>query len=550
MQRNFLFVVALASAAAERYTLEQDALLPHASAWARVGRANGSSRISLTIAVRQSNLDALEELVLRVSDPESPAYGKHLTLEQVNALVAPRAESTEKVRDFLGARNVTSCESSASGDFVRCQVTVAEAEVLLEAEYYLYKHTKTGLTATRTSSYSLPADISGHVDFVSPTVRFPTVQRRARRASPAAGERRNTPDSLRELYRVGSAEGSAGRQACTAFLEQYYSPSDLKSFFQQYYPKAEGTKVKVVGPNSGGPGIEASLDIEFIATLGAGVETEFWSFAGRAPDNPENEPFLAWLYVVGNTSDADVPKVFSTSYGEVEASVTQAYMDRIQVEFQKAAARGISLLFATGDNGVANDDGTCPDGRFSGQWPAASVWVTGVGGTEGGSVGTPENVWSGSAGGFSDRWARPSYQSAPVDAYFASVPKDKLPESRRYNQTGAAFPDVSAQASNFLVVVSGSTIPVAGTSCACPTFSGIVSLLNSLRLAKGKSTLGYLNPLLYKNPDAFFDITTGSNSAPGKCGGTGFAAAKGWDPATGLGTPNYTAWAQVVGALP
>jgi uncharacterized protein YjbI with pentapeptide repeats len=65
----------------------------------------------------------------------------------------------------------------------------------------------------------------------------------------------------------------------------------------------------------------------------------------QAPDNPQNEPFLKWLGVVSNTSDAAVPKLFSTSYGEDETSVSTAYADRINIEFVKAGARGISLLY-------------------------------------------------------------------------------------------------------------------------------------------------------------------------------------------------------------
>jgi len=60
--------------------------------------------------------------------------------------------------------------------------------------------------------------------------------------------------------------------------------------------------------------------------------------------------------------------------------------------------------------------------------------------------------------------------------------------------------------------------------------------VNDRLVAAGKSPLGFLNPFLYANPDAFNDITTGSN--PG-CGTNGFEAAPGWDPVTGLGTPNF-----------
>jgi tripeptidyl-peptidase-1 len=184
-----------------------------------------------------------------------------------------------------------------------------------------------------------------------------------------------------------------------------------------YYPKAVGRTIKLVGPDSGNAGVEASLDIEYISTMGGGVETEFWSFAGRAPGNPQNEPFLDFVYLIGNTSDADVPKVFSTSYGEPEDTVGMSYMQRIEVEFMKMGARGITLLFASGDSGVAPDGGVCKKGKFAGQWPAGSPWVTGVGGSEGGSTTSPESAWSGSAGGFSDRWARPAFQTDAVAAY-------------------------------------------------------------------------------------------------------------------------------------
>ena len=137
--------------------------------------------------------------------------------------------------------------------------------------------------------------------------------------------------------------------------------------------------------------------------MGGGVPAEFWSYAGHAPDNPQNEPFLPWMYQVANTSDADVPLVFSTWYGGPAATVSMPYMNRIEAEFHKVGARGITLFFASGDSGVTPDSGSCTGGRFAGQWPAGSPWVTGVGGTETGLLGGAEKAWGGSAGGFSDR---------------------------------------------------------------------------------------------------------------------------------------------------
>lgn len=79
---------------------------------------------------------------------------------------------------------------------------------------------------------------------------------------------------------------------------------------------------------------------------------------------------------------------------------------------------------------------------------------------------------------------------------------------------------------------------IGGTSAATPVFAAILTRINDERLKAGKSTIGFVNPTLYKNPSVLHDITAGDN--PG-CGTNGFAVATGWDPVTGLGTPNYPA---------
>ena len=75
-----------------------------------------------------------------------------------------------------------------------------------------------------------------------------------------------------------------------------------------------------------------------------------------------------------------------------------------------------------------------------------------------------------------------------------------------------------------------------GTSASSPTFAGVIALINDARVAAGKSPMGFLNPFIYANPQAFNDITSGNN--PG-CGTPGFYASEGWDPITGNGTPNF-----------
>jgi len=248
---------------------------------------------------------------------------------------------------------------------------------------------------------------------------------------------------------------------------------------------------------------------------------------------------LVFLYAVGNHSNP--PLVFSMSYGDNEDSVEEAYGQRVNIEFQKAGTRGISMLASSGDGGVGGSQPTqCK--IFIPTFPADSPWVTAVGGT---TSSNPEVAAYFSGGGFSNYFAQPSYQTKAVETYLSSA--KHLPPSNLYNASGAGFPDVSFQAEYFVIVYSGSSTEVSGTSCASPSFAGVVSLLNDIRLQKNKGSLGFLNPLFYKNPKVFTDITSGNN--PG-CSTQGFYATTGWDPVTGWGTPNFESLSQLVSSLP
>merc|ERR1712137_206218 len=117
---------------------------------------------------------------------------------------------------------------------------------------------------------------------------------------------------------------------------------------------------------------------------------------------------------------------------------------------------------------------------------------------------------------------------------------------------GRATPDVSALAEQYEVVTSGpfgsgETIAVGGTSASTPTWGAIISLLNEecLSASGGSKTLGFVNPLLYQNADAFNDITKGSN-AIGENSASGWKCTVGWDAVTGLGTPKFTSLQTVV----
>lgn len=153
----------------------------------------------------------------------------------------------------------------------------------------------------------------------------------------------------------------------------------------------------------------------------------------------------------------------------------------------------------------------------------------------------------GSGGGFSNVFELPTWQASAVKNFTTNFAPNYGPNV--YNDSGIArgFPDVSAIGLKVATVFAGNTLGVGGTSASAPIFAGIVTLLNEARIAAGKGPIGFLNPTLYANPEAFNDITIGSN--PG-CGTGGFNATPGWDPVTGLGTPNYEKLKDVFLALP
>ncbi|KAL9476114.1 hypothetical protein ACSS6W_005955 [Trichoderma asperelloides] len=153
-----------------------------------------------------------------------------------------------------------------------------------------------------------------------------------------------------------------------------------------------------------------------------------------------------------------------------------------------------------------------------------------------------------SGGGFSQIFGTPGYQQQAVTAYFDQV-ESSLPfsgynnfvingnyssvTSGVYHRGGRGYPDVAAVGDRQVVFTGGKWQLIGGTSLSSPAFASVITLINEARLEAGKSTLGYLHPVLYANPQVFHDVTVGQN--PGCNNSPGFPAATGWDPVSGLG---------------
>lgn len=291
------------------------------------------------------------------------------------------------------------------------------------------------------------------------------------------------------------------------------------------------------------------MDIQTILGIDYPTPAVAFTTGGSPPFTPDlntptdtNEPYLTWLqYVLGQS---DLPQTISTSYGDDEQTVPYSYASQVCKGFAQLGARGITLVFSSGDSGVGAD-GTCysNDGKntsmFIPAFPASCPYVTTVGATK--NI-NPEvaaydsrNGFS-SGGGFSNYFPRPAYQEVIVDAYLASLNKTYAYPGL-YNRSGRAYPDISAQGQSYAVIWNGKLVHLDGTSASSPCAASVIALVNDALIASGRPSLGFMNPWLYAVGFAgFTDVTSGYNLG---CDTQGFPAGPGWDPVTGFGTPYF-----------
>ncbi|EXV06545.1 peptidase S53 family protein [Metarhizium robertsii] len=382
-----------------------------------------------------------------------------------------------------------------------------------------------------------------------------------------------------------------------------YSQEDLNQFYAAAapgIPKGTGPIIHLInGATAPNPpssaGTESDLDFEIAIPIIYPQKTSLYQiqYPGNAGYKNFNYIFNDFLdafsgpYCHDNgdegsgkeCNDLTPPNVLSVSWGDSEDPSLVSFHKvrrraciapeaRIQpnhdfaqrqcTEWMKYGLQGTSVFVASGDYGVAEN--TClgpkqnifvPDGL------CGCPYITAVGSTylpKGAKVGDSEVATErfSSGGGFSNIFATPEWQHSAVSEYLTehkpsyksyNTTDGKLPSSGGiYNRGGRGYPDISAIGDNGVVVVGGSQGTIGGTSMSAPLVAAIFNRINEERLNIGKSPVGFINPALYKaySKKAFNDITKGDQPGGGGCGTTGFSAASGWDPVTGLGTPKYT----------
>jgi tripeptidyl-peptidase-1 len=393
--------------------------------WTKRDAPSPTTRLRLRIALQEPDHEFFEKTLFAVSDPYHKSYGQHLKREEVKALIKPRDESTEAVLSWLWRSGVAAADIENNGEWINFVVSVATAEKMLDTtfNYFTQDADKSHTKKIRTLHYSVPGDVSPHITMIQPTTRFGQMMAERSNvfivsdaqdvpsapADPVPGvtvdpscDTLITPACLRAMYNVGDyqADSHVGTLlGVNGYLEQYAKFAEFAEFLKTYAPYAKKQTFEYVKINGGldtqnDPTIddvEANLDIQYAAALGYKQKIKFYSTGGRGPlvpdlDQPDandnsNEPYLDFLNYITALPDRELPQTITTSYGEDEQSVPEPYSRKVCKMFGELGMRGVSVIFSSGDTGVASacqtNDGKNTT-RFLPIFPAACPYVTSV----------------------------------------------------------------------------------------------------------------------------------------------------------------------------
>lgn len=355
------------------------------------------------------------------------------------------------------------------------------------------------------------------------------------------------PDQIRTAYGVDKlgAHGLDGRGRTIVIVDAFQSPSitsDLATFNAVFgLPSAPLRIIAPDGltpfdpndPNETGWAGEITLDVEYAHAIAPAATVDLV----LAKSNQDADILSATKYAVQH----NLGDVISQSFGEDERCVDPTLLKAQTRLFQQATNKGITLLASSGDQGAAQP--TCDGTSFSKavSSPAVDPNVTAVGGTI-----LDADLTTG-AYHSETTWNEPAFAVAGGGGFSTLVKTPAYQRSLRLPSRGV--PDVSYNAAidgGVLAVYSPTGDPASqavyifgGTSAGSPQWAGLVALTTQL----AHHRQGLLNPRLYAfaHPPLynalFHDITTGDNTYHGDVTVQGYPAAKGWDPATGIGTP-------------
>jgi kumamolisin len=348
----------------------------------------------------------------------------------------------------------------------------------------------------------------------APSATLPPVGEMA----PAARPSGHSPRDIAAAYGFPTGVDGSGETVAIIELGGGFDTKDLDVYFADLGVATPSVEAISVDRATNTPGSDADgevmLDIEVIGAVAPGA-----ALAVYFGPNTTDGFYDAIAAAVHDTQRQ--PSVISISWGQAEDAWTPSQMDAYEALFADAAAAGISVYVAAGDNGATDGDS---DGALHVDFPASSPSAIGCGGTKlvlDGATISDEMVWNelasgngATGGGVSSHFATPTYQSD------SGVPAAAI--------DGRGVPDVAGNAdplTGYRVRVDGQNITIGGTSAVAPLWAGLTALANQHNGARA----GAPHEVLYRATQAFRDITSGDNG--------GFSAKSGWDACTGLGSP-------------
>ena len=442
-------------------------------------------------------------------------------------------ESVRLVRAFAKEFGLTVEPTTPPG---RCTVHLSGSAAAMQKAFGVSLSTHTseaGSFRVREGAINLPEELQGHIVAVLGLDNRPQARPHFRVAQPHASNVSYTPPQVGALYGFPAGATASGQTIGILELGGGYRTADLTAYFKTLgLPAPAVTAVSVDGGKnapstpSGADG-EVMLDIEVCAAVAVGARIVVYF----APNTDQG--FIDAVSTAVHDA-VNKPSVLSISWGGPEPSWTAQATTALDAACKAAAAVGVTITVACGDNG--STDGLTGNNV---DFPASSPHVLACGGTTLNGSGTTivsEVVWNelaigegATGGGVSAVFPLPVWQQS------AGVPAAPTPGG------GRGVPDVAGDAdpsTGYDIRVDGQTIVIGGTSAVAPLWAGLIALANQ----QNGVAAGFVNPTLYAAgaKKAFRDITQGNNGA--------FSAGPGWDACTGQGSPVGGAVIQMLGA--
>jgi kumamolisin len=501
-----------------------------------VGKADPRERLEVSVLLRRRNAEGLKERVKKLACRERA--GGHLSREAFERQFGADGADIAAVKKFAAAHDLSVVQEHVGRRTVVLSGTVTQFNAAFGVDLQRFEYPG-GWYRGRVGNVHLPDELQERVEAVLGLDNRPVAKPHFRvRQADAASVPSFTPLQIASLYNFppGTGEGECvgiielGGGERKADLRAYLSALDVSSVPKVTVVSVDQGKNHPTGdPN--GPDGEVMLDIEVVGAIVPQANIAVY-FA------PNTDAGFLDAITTAIHDGTNKPSVISISWGGSESSWTQQSLIAFDSAFQAAAAMDISVCVASGDNG--SGDGVA-DGADHVDFPASSPHVLACGGTSlqvSGNAITGERVWNDGAeggaggGGVSSVFALPLWQDGL---------KTTRTSGGNAPLTMRGVPDVSGDAdpeTGYDVRIDGTNTVIGGTSAVAPLWAGLIARIN----AANGSAVGFINPALYATPTALRDITQGNNGD--------FAAGPGWDACTGLGSPDGSRIANLLGSIP